>query len=351
MNTSIIRFASRLLLLYSVSFPISVGALAQGSLNFSTLPNTYKVALSDSLETTLKATQGLLALKSASLINSQGNDCTQFSSEGICAQLGARYTELASPKISSKSIILNTAYQFSENGHFGAYIDAGNITSQPSFSNVHQQGHDPIVGIYSVLNDKIGGHPFYLRLGANMGTTELELNTPTIANLGSLSRNYKIKGQSYLALLSTPLPVHEKLIILPYFGTTYTSLQVDGEKNNSSRLSNLPLLFNDVRADIFALQAGLNTLFRQSESLSFSASAGIQHTLASYMSNLTIPQSSLFSSYRGQTNLANNVPVFTATAKYKPIINHELSAKFSYRQEVYQRIGVSAYMLNYSIGF
>jgi hypothetical protein len=138
---------------------------------------------------------------------------------------------------------------------------------------------------------------------------------------------------------------------LPYFGTTYTSLQVDGEKNNSSRLSNLPLLFNDVRADIFALQAGLNTLFRQSESLSFSASAGIQHTLASYMSNLTIPQSSLFSSYRGQTNLANNVPVFTATAKYKPIINHELSAKFSYRQEVYQRIGVSAYMLNYSIGF
>ena len=351
MLSNAVKFAFRLLLLSGLALAHSTIARSQSNFTFSTLPAAYKAALANSLQNTLTATQGLLALKSASLINSQGNDCTQFSSEGICAQLGARLTELATPKLTSKSIILNTAYKYSANWHFGAYVDAGNITSQPSFSNVQQRGHDPIYGIYSVFNEKIGDHPFFVRLGANTGSTGLELTSPTIANLGSLSRTYNIKGQSYLALLSTPLPLHEKFILVPYLGTTYTSLKVDGDNNNNSRLSNLPLLFNDVSADIFALQIGLNTLYRHNDALSFSASAGIQHTINSYMTNLTVPQSSLFSSYTGQTSLATNVPVFTATAKYITLPNQELAVKVSYRQEVYQRIGVSSYMLTYSIGF
>jgi hypothetical protein len=339
------------LLLLSLFLVKPTSALAQSHFNFSSLPAAYKTALANALQTTLEATQGLLALKSASLINAQGNDCTQFSGDGICAQLGARYTELASPKISSKSIIFNTAYKYSKNWHFGTYIDAGTIASQPSFSDVQQRGHNPIYGIYSVFSEQLEGQPFFLRLGANMGSTEIELSSPNIANLGSLSRTYNIQGQSYLAVVGTPLPLNEKLIFLPYLGTTYTSLKIDGANNNSSRLSNLPIVFNDVSADIFALQLGFNTLYRKSESLSFSASAGIQHTMTSYMTNLNVPQSSLFSSYAGQTNLANNVPVFTANVKYIPLPNQELGAKISYRQEVYQRIGVSSYMLTYSIGF
>lgn len=349
----IFKLAFHLSLLFGLLLTHSVNVLAQSSFNFSSLPASYKVALANSLETTLKATQGLFALKSASLINSQGNDCTQFSSDGVCTQIGARYTELASPKISSKSIILNTAYKFSDNVHVGGYIDAGNITSQPSFSHVNQRGSDPILGIYSVFNDKIGDHPFFLRLGANVGTTSLELTTPNITNAGTLSRNLKIKGQSYMALLSTPLLAQEKkLILAPYLGTSYTSLKVDGDSGNSSGLlSNIPIIFNGVSVDLFALQVGLNSIYRPSESLSFSASGGIQHTLTSNMSNLAVSQSALFSSYSGKVNLARDVPVFTATAKYIPYPNQELVAKFSYRQEVYERIAATSYMLFYSIGF
>lgn len=348
----ILKLAIYFLLLFGSSLAHSVNVLDHSSFHFSSLPGSYKAALVNSLETTLKATQGLLALKSTSLINSQGNDCTQFSSDGICTQLGARYTELTSPKISSKSIILNTAYKFSNNGHVGGYIDAGNITSQPSFSNVNQRGSNPIVGIYSVLNDEVGGHPFFLRLGANIGKTALDLTTPSIANIGSLSRNFTIKGQSYMALFSTPLLGQEKVTLAPYLGTSYTSLKVDGENGNSSGLlSNTPIIFNDVSVDLFALQVGLNSIYRPSESLSFSASGGIQHTLTSYVSNLAASQSSLFSSYSGKINLAKDVPVFTATAKYIPYPNQELTAKFTYRQEVYERIAASSYMLYYSIGF
>jgi len=351
MIRTFLKFTFHPLLLFGLCLAQPQNALAQSNFNFSTLPAAYKTALANSLQTTLTATQGLLSLKSASLINSQGNDCTQFSNEDICAQLGARYTELASPKLTSKSIILNTAYKYSTNWRFGAYLDAGNISSQPSFSNVQQHGHDPIYGIYSVSNHIVGGQPFFLRLGANIGTTGIDLTSANIANLGSISRSYNIKGQSYLALVSTPLPLNENLTLAPYVGTTYTSLKVDGDNNNSSKLSNLPLIFNDVSTDIFALQIGLNSIYRHSESLSFSISAGIQHTLASYMSNLTVPQSSLFSSYTGQTNLATNIPVFTANAKYMLLPNQELAAKITYRQEVYQRTGVASYMLTYSLGF
>jgi len=346
------RFSFHFFILFGLSSACSVNALAQSSSHFSSLPGSYKTALANSLETTLKATQGLLALKSASLINSQGNDCTQFSSDGICTQLGVRYTELASPKITSKSIIINAAYQFSKNGHVGGYIDAGNITSQPSFSNVNQRGNNPIYGIYSVFNDKVGDHPFFLRLGANMGSTGLELTTPNAPHVGSLSRTYNIKGQSYLALLGSPLLAQDKVILVPYVGTSYTSLKVNGNSNNSSGIfSNIPILFDDISIDIFAAQVGLNSLYRPSESLSFSASAGVQHTLTSSMSNLAVTQNSLFSSYSGKINLAQNVPIFTVTAKYIPFHNQELAAKFSYRQEVYERIAATSYMLFYSIGF
>lgn len=343
--------AVKKILLFTLCALLSQISLVQSSHSSTAIPDSYKTALVQALQDTLHATQGLLALKSSSLINAQTNDCTQFSSNGICAQLGARYTELASPKISSKSIILNGAYHISDQWRLGAYIDAGKITSQPSISYVKQSGEDPIFGAYSVYSDKIGSQPVSLRLGANVGSTSVDVSTPNIGNLGSLSRTINIKAQSYLALVNTQLAIHPKAVLIPYLGTTYTAMKIDGGNNNSSRLSNLPILFNGVSTDIFALQAGLNSVFRPAETLTLSASAGVQHTLSSSISNLSVSQSTLASSYTGKTNLATNVPTFMALAKYNPIPDHELMAKIFYRQEVYQRIGVTSYTLAYSIGF
>lgn len=337
------------ILLFSLCTLLSQIALGQGSQSPQAIPSSYKSALFQALQSSLHATQGLLALKSASLINSQTNDCSQFSSNGICTQFGARYTELASPKISSKSLILNGAYRVTNQWHLGGYIDAGNITSQPSFSYVKQSGHDPIIGAYSVYSNKIGDQLVNLRLGANIGSTAIDIATPNIGSLGSLSRSINIKAQSYLALVSTQINVHPKAALIPYLGTTYTTMKIDGSNNNSSRLSNLPILFNEVSTDIFALQVGLNSAFRPMENLTFAASAGIQHTLTSNISNLSIPES--IYSYTGKTSLATNIPTFMVLAKYSPYTNQELTAKATYRQEVYQRIGVTSYILNYSIGF
>ena len=323
----------------------------QSSQSFQAIPTAYKSALIQSLQSSLYATQGLLALKSSSLINSQTNDCTQYSSNGICTQFGVRYTELSSPKITSKSLILNGAYLVSDQWRLGGYIDAGNITSQPSFSYVKQSGHDPILGVYSVYSDKIGDQLVNLRLGANIGSTSLDISTPTIGSLGSLSRSINIKAQSYLALASTQIIVHPKAALIPYLGTTYTSMKIDGSNNNASRLSNLPIIFNGASTDVFALQIGLNSAFRPMETLTFAASAGIQHTLSSSISNLSIPESTTTFSYAGKTTLATNIPTFMVLAKYNPYTNQELTAKATYRQEVYQRIGVTSYILSYSIGF
>jgi len=335
-------------ILFTLSSQIAFG---QDNFAHSAIPASYKSALFESLQSSLYAAQGLLALKSASLINSQTNDCTQFSSNGICTQLGARLTELSSPKLTSKSIVLNGAYLLSDRWRVGAYIDAGNISSQPNFTYVKQNGNDPILGAYSVFSDKIGDQPYTLKLGANVGSTSVEVATPTIGNLGSLSRSIEIKAQSYLALASTQINVHPKVALLPYLGTTYTSININGSNNNSSRLSNLPVIFNGVSTDIFALQAGLNSVFRPIDTLTLAASAGIQHTLSSNISNLTISQLPIATSYTGQTSLATNVPTLMVLAKYTPYIDHELTAKVIYRQEVYQRIGVTSYILNYSIGF
>ena len=339
------------ILLFALCTLLSQLAFGQNSQSFQAIPSTYKSAFIQALQSSLYATQGLLALKSASLINSQTNDCAQFSSNGICTQFGARYTELSSPKISSKSLILNGAYRVTNQWHLGGYIDAGNITSQPSFSYVKQSGHDPIIGAYSVYSDKIGDQLVNLRLGANIGSTSIDISSPTIGSLGSLSRSINIKAQSYLALASTQIMVHPKAALIPYLGTTYTSMKIDGSNNNSSRLSNLPIIFNGASTDIFALQIGLNSAFRPMETLTFAASAGIQHTLSSSMSNLSIPESTATFSYAGKTNLATNIPTFMVLAKYNPYTNQELTAKATYRQEVFQRIGVTSYILTYSIGF
>lgn len=339
------------ILLFALCALLSQLAFGQSSHSFQAIPSAYKSAFIQSLQSTLYATQGLLALKSSSLINSQTNDCTQFSSHGICTQFGARYTELSSPKITSKSLILNGAYLVSDQWRLGGYIDAGNITSQPSFSYVKQSGHDPILGVYSVYSDKIGNQLVNLRLGANIGSTALDISTPTIGSLGSLSRSINIKAQSYLALASTQIIVHPKAALIPYLGTTYTSMKIDGSNNNASRLSNLPIIFNEASTDVFALQIGLNSAFRPMETLTFAASAGIQHTLSSSISNLSISESTTTFSYAGKTNLATNIPTLMVLAKYNPYAHQELTAKATYRQEVYQRIGVTSYILNYSIGF
>ena len=330
---------------------ISQIVLGQNNSTHQSIPSFYKSELFDSLQNSLQASQGLLALKAASLINSQSNDCTEFSSHGICAQLGARYTELSSPKIVSKSIILNGAYLISDQWRIGTYVDAGNITSQPSFAYVKQTGSDPILGIYSVYSDKIGGQSYNLRLGANVGSTSLDITSPSLGNLGSLSRSIEIKAQSYLALINTQIVVHPNAVLIPYLGTTYTSLNINGSNTNSSKLSNLPIVFNGLSTDLYALQIGLNSIFRPRETLMLAASAGIQHTLSSNISNLTISQLPIASSYVGKTSLATNVPTFMALIKYSPFSDHEITAKAIYRQEVYQRIGVTSYTLSYSIGF
>lgn len=339
------------ILLFTLCTLLSPITFGQGSHSLSVNPEAYKTELIQSLQNTFSATQGLLALKSSSLINSQTNDCTQFSNNGICTQVGARYTELATPKITSKSIILNGAYRISNQWRLGAYVDAGNISSQPSFSYVNQSGNDPILGAYSVYSDKVGMQPFTLRLGANIGSTSVEASTPSIAGLGSLSRTINIKAQSYLALANTPFIIHPKAALIPYLGTTYTTMKIDGSNNNASRLSNLPIIFNEVSTDVFALQVGLNSIVRPMETLTLSASAGVQHTLSSSMSYSTNSQSFITPSYTGQTNIASNVPTFMALAKYNLFPDHELTAKVIYRQEVYQRIGVTSYTLVYSIGF
>jgi len=315
------------------------------------MPAAYQSVLINDLTNILYTAQGLLALKASNLINSQSNDCIEFSANGICAQLGARYTELSSPKITSKSIIFNSAYKFTDQWHMGVYLDEGTITSQPSYTYVKQTGGDPILGAYSVYQDKIVGVPYHFRLGANIGSTSIDVSTPNIGNLGSLSRNINIKAQSYLALLSTQIPVDPKAILMPYLGTTYTTMNVDGSNNNSSKISNIPIIFNGVSTSILALQVGLNSVYRPNDSVLLAVTAGIQHTLSSSISNMTISELPALSAYKGQSSLANNVPTFMAVAKYKTYTNQELTAKIIYRQEVYQRIGVTSYNLNYSIGF
>lgn len=335
----------------SIIIGFSQQCLAQSNATISALPSAYKAIFVSDLTNILYASQGLLALKASNLINSQSNDCVEFAANGICTQLGARYTELSSPKIATRSIVLNSSYQISDQWHMGAYIDAGHITSQPSYTNIKQKGEDPILGVYSVYKDKIWGAPYNFRLGANMGSTSLDISTPSLGNLGSLSRNLNIKAQSYLAILSTHIPVDPKVVIMPYLGTTYTTMNIDGSNNNSSKISNLPIIFNGASTEIFALQLGLNSVYRPNDSILLAATAGIQHTLSSNISNMTVPSLPTLSGYTGQTVLANNVPTFMALAKYKTYQNQELSAKIIYRQEVYQRIGVTSYNLNYSIGF
>jgi len=330
---------------------LSQAAVGQSDFNHSTLPAAYKSTLYGLLQKSLYSIQGLLALKSSSLINSQTNDCTQFSSDGICVQMGARYTELALPKISSKSIVLNAAYLVSDQWRLGVYVDGSKITSQPSLAYVKQNGNDPIFGAYSVYSDTISGQPFTLRLGANIGSTSMDVATPSLGNLGSLSRSIDIKAQSYMALANAPITVHPQITIAPYLGTTYTSLNIDGSNNNASRLSNLPIVFNEVSTSTLALQAGLTTVYRPVNTLMLVASGGIQHTLSSNISNLTISQIPSSAEYNGKTNIVNNVPTFMALARYSPYSDQELTAKVIYRQEIYQRIGVTTYILNYSIGF
>ena len=345
--TTIMRHA----LLATIIICISQHCLAQSNVPITALPQAYKSVFVSDLTNILYASQGLLALKASNLINSQSNDCTEFAANGICTQLGARYTELSSPKIASRSIVLNSGYLITNQWHMGAYVDAGHITSQPSFTNVKQKGEDPILGIYSVYKDNIGGAPYNFRLGANTGSTALDVSTSNLGNLGSLSRNINIKAQSYLALLSAPISVDPKAMITPYLGTTYTTMNVDGSNNNSSKISNLPIIFNGVSTSIFALQIGLNSIYKPNDSIILVATAGIQHTLSSSIGNMTVSSLPALSAYTGQTSLANNVPTFMATAKYKTYDNQELTAKIIYRQEVYQRIGVTSYNLNYSIGF
>jgi hypothetical protein len=335
----------------SIIIGFSQQCLAQSNATITALPPAYKSVFVSDLTNILYASQGLLALKASNLINSQSNDCIEFAANGICAQLGARYTQLSSPKIATRSIVLNSSYQISNQWHMGAYIDAGHITSQPSYTNVKQKGEDPILGVYSVYKDKIWGAPYNFRLGANTGSTSLDISTSNLGNLGSLSRNLNIKAQSYLAILSTHIPVDPKVVIMPYLGTTYTTMNIDGSNNNSSKLSNLPIIFNGVSTEIFALQLGLNSVYRPNDSILLAATAGIQHTLSSNISNMTISSLPDLSGYTGKTVLANNVPTFMALAKYKTYKNQELTAKIIYRQEVYQRIGVTSYNLNYSIGF
>ncbi len=330
---------------------LSQNSFAQGNVNTMATPPAYRSVFVNDLTNLLYATQGLLALKLSNLIISQTNNCDEFASNGICAQIGARYSELSAPKITSKSIVFNSSYQLSNQWYVGAYIDAGNISSQPSITYVNQKGYDPIIGAYSEYKNRIWGTPYNFRLGANTGSTSLDISTPSLGNLGSLSRDLNVKAQSYLALLSTNIAVDPKLAIAPYIGTTYTAMNIDGSNNNSSKLSNLPIIFNGVSTEIFALQLGLNSVYRPNGSILLGATAGIQHTLSSNISNMTVSSLPGLSGYTGKTVLANNVPTFMALAKYKTYKNQELTAKIIYRQEVYQRIGVTSYNLNYSIGF
>lgn len=341
----------RLTILAAIIVGFSQQCIAQSNATITALPQAYKSVLVNDLTNILYASQGLLALKASNLINSQSNDCTEFAANGICTQLGARYTELSSPKIATRSIVLNSGYQISNQWHMGAYIDAGHITSQPSYTNVIQKGKDPILGVYSVYKDKIWGAPYNFRVGANTGSTSIDVSTSSLGSLGSLSRNINIKAQSYLAILSTQIPVDPTVTIIPYLGTTYTTMNIDGSKNNASRISNLPIIFNGVSTEIFALQLGLNSVYKLNDSILLAATAGIQHTLSSSISNMTASSLPALSGYTGKTVLANNVPTFMALAKYKTYKNQELTAKIIYRQEVYQRIGVTSYNLNYSIGF
>jgi len=341
----------RNILSFALCALLSQAALGYSDNTHSNIPDSYKSALYGLLQKSLGSIQGLLALKSSSLINSQTNDCIQFSSNGICTQLGVRYTELAAPKISSKSIVLNGAYLVSDQWRLGVYVDGSKITSQPSLAYVKQNGNDPIFGAYSVYSDTISGQPFTLRLGANIGSTSMDIETPSLGNLGSLSRSVDIKAQSYLALANALFFVHPQVSLAPYLGTTYTSLNVDGSNNNASRLSNLPIVFNDVSTSTLALQAGLTSVYKPHNTLMLVASGGIQHTLSSNISNLTISQMPSSAEYNGKTNIATNVPTFMALARYNPYSDQELTAKVIYRQEIYQRIGVTTYILNYSIGF
>jgi hypothetical protein len=342
---------SQKILVCILSIFLSQIALGQSATSYSSIYTPYKYALLDSLKSAVYATQGLLALKASSLINSQSQDCTQFSDNRICMQFGGSSTKISSPKITSNSIFLNGAYRISNQWRLGAYVDAGNITSEPNLTYVKQNGNNPIFGAYSVYSDKIGGQEFNLRLGANIGSTDLDITLPALGNLGSLSRSINIKAQSYLALVSTHLIDRPKFSLLPYLGTTFTSMNIEGSNNNSSRLSNLPIIFNGVSTKIFALQLGFNAVFRPVETVTIAASAGIQHTLSSNISNMSMSSLSTNTSFTGQTSLASNTPTFMFLTKYRPLRGHELTAKITYRQEVYERIGVTSYMLNYSFGF
>ena len=337
--------------LISMIIGLSQNSFAQSNVNTITTPPAYRSVFVNDLTNILYTTQGLLALKSSNLITSQSNTCNEFDSNGICAQIGARYSELSSPKITSKSIVLNSSYQLSNQWYVGAYIDAGNISSQPSLTYANQKGYDPIIGAYSEYKNRVWGTPYNFKLGANTGSTSIDVSTPSLGNLGSLSRNLNLKAQSYLALLSTDIAVDPKVFISPYIGTSYTTMNIDGSNNNSSKLSNLPIIFNGVSTEIFALQLGLNSVYRPNDSILLAATAGIQHTLSSNISNMTVSSLPALTGYTGQTVLANNVPTFMALAKYKTYKNQELTGKIIYRQEVYQRIGVTSYNLNYSVGF
>lgn len=337
--------------LISMIIGLSQNSFAQSNVNTITTPPAYRSVFVNDLTNILYTTQGLLALKSSNLITSQSNTCNEFDSNGICAQIGARYSELSSPKITSKSIVLNSSYQLSNQWFVGAYIDAGNISSQPSLTYANQKGYDPIIGAYSEYKNRVWGTPYNFKLGANTGSTSIDVSTPSLGNLGSLSRNLNLKAQSYLALLSTEIAVDPKVFISPYIGTSYTTMNIDGSNNNSSKLSNLPIIFNGVSTEIFALQLGLNSVYRPNDSILLAATAGIQHTLSSNISNMTVSSLPALTGYTGQTVLANNVPTFMALAKYKTYKNQELTGKIIYRQEVYQRIGVTSYNLNYSVGF
>ncbi|MDD3371330.1 MAG: hypothetical protein PHE27_05835 [Alphaproteobacteria bacterium] len=267
--------------------------------------------------------------QSAALLSGLTYDCSLFDKNNMCVSAGGRYTRIGDGAAN------NTGAGFFVVGYrplpalrFGAFIDQA--FGRETTGNVSESRLGPMFGVFGNWSSSDDGTGLNVHASTAFSSNRLSIGR-TASSLTEAAKGItQSNGQAYQLKMSYVEPLSKNLVLAPYAGLRYTSLNINGYMDDQLSSTAFPVSYQDTNQNMLSALVGTGISGVLADNLRGSLSAGLIQNLSYRMND-----------YRG----TSIVPGFTSFSIAMPSHKNTMAtagASLSYDIENAGRIGLTA---------
>ena len=279
-------------------------------------------------------------------------DCRVYDKNNLCVSVGGRYTYAGpSPSANQQAGLVVVGYKPSQNFRIGAFADQSISTSMPS--GFSQGNAGPMWGLFAKWHMNHDETGLGIQASGVASSSTLNITRAQLTNTEAGSGATQFSGQGYQLTANYHQPVTDSLSVVPYIGLRYTAVNTGAYTESSSANVTLPLSYSAMAQKTFSAIGGLGFQLGLAESLTATASIGIQQNLKYSMSNYQVKSAivGLESFSVAMPSNVNSMATASAGLIYDINKRERLGFNILWQQQPFIATNTATALATYTIGF